>query len=138
MSFGTVSGAWVDARYSNLVVGETASLAVTDLRVVDRSVGFTVIRWTQVDDGTGNPARYRVKHASEINRWRDATIGCSSTVRGTEIGAEIQCSFPSSGYDDDSTFEIQLMSFRLENGVWRGARYSNLAVAPPSPFQGDQ
>jgi hypothetical protein len=145
MSFRTVNGAWVDARFSNLVVGETASLVVDDLRVTERTSagprtgdGRTRVSWTEVDDGTANPARYRLRHAEEIGNWKEATIACSSTIRGDGIGTHIECLFDSSRfYADSQTFELQLMSFRVDSsGAWRNARYSNVAVAPPAPFSG--
>ena len=143
MSFRTVNGSWVGAKFSNLVVGETASLIVDDLEVTERiSAGSTIwdgqtrVSWTEVDDGTGNPARYRLRHADDITSWKEATIACSSTIRGDGIGTYIECVFDSSRhYADSETFELQLMSFRVDaSGAWRNARYSNVAVAPPAPF----
>lgn len=134
MSFRVEDGVWVDAAYSGVATSTTGSTMVDDLRVMERDDGETRVVWTQVDDGTGSPAWYRLKHDTEITRWRDATIACARTLEGDRIRAAMTCRFSSDMYEDDETFEIQLMSFRVVDGVWRDAVYSNLVVVPTEPF----
>jgi hypothetical protein len=132
-AFRSVSGRWVSSTLSGVVRGFTGTYVVDDLRVTERDFGWTSVVWTQVDDGTGNPARYRLKHASEISPWRQATTAC--TVVGTSVGSSISCGIRSRDfYAPEETFEIRLMSFRVENGLWQDARYSNLVVVEDEPF----
>jgi len=98
---------------------------VSDLRVTATSDSKITIQWTQVDDGTGKPASYRVKYSPPPIDWKTATIGCDRTIYGTAIGAPMQCTI--TGLQPGSTYEIQLMSFRIVNGSWQGAKYSNVA-----------
>jgi hypothetical protein len=134
MAFRSVDGVWVASTLSGITIGTTASTAVDDLSVAYREMGGARFVWTQIDDGTGNPARYRLKHASDITNWKDATTIC--TVVGTAVDEQIGCSFASGDfYADEETFEIQLMSYRVDaNGVWRDAKYSNLVVVPDDPY----
>lgn len=101
--------------------------AVTDLEVVRRTSSTIRLRWTQVDNGVGDPAWYRVKYAeTPLEDWKDATIGCRRTIRGNDIGDEIRCTV--SGLDPDTRYDFQLMSFRVEDGRWVGAVFSNVAT----------
>jgi hypothetical protein len=76
-----------------------------------------------VDDGTGNPARYRVKYGQPIWRWGGAATGCN--VTGSAIGQPISCTF-NTGPQSPGALEVQLMSYRVVGGAWVDARYSNL------------
>jgi hypothetical protein len=129
-AFRSEDGVWVASTFSGIVTGSTSSRGVNDLRVAERDLGHTVVRWTQIDDGTGSPANYRVKHASQITNWKEATTMC--TKAGTAVGETITCGFQSEDfYDEDEPFEVQLMSYRVDaNGVWRDALYSNLLFVP--------
>ncbi|MEX2049035.1 MAG: fibronectin type III domain-containing protein, partial [Gemmatimonadota bacterium] len=133
MSFRTVNGVWQGAVYSNVARGSTlaglpdAPREVTDLTVTEVTASEISLSWTQVDDGTGNPAWYRVKYAAPSISWKTATIGCDRSIPGAEIGAEISCTVE--GLRLGTTYDIQLMSYRLVDGVWRDARYSNIATA---------
>jgi uncharacterized membrane protein len=133
MSFRTVDGVWQGAVYSNVARGTTlAGLAdppneVTDFTVTEVTPSEISLSWTQVDDGTGNPAWYRVKYAAPPIFWKTATIGCDRSMPGTEIGAEISCTVE--GLTLGTTYDVQLMSYRVVDGRWRDARYSNIATA---------
>jgi hypothetical protein len=133
-AFRSVNGVWVASTFSGVARGSTRSTHVDDMWVASREEGIMNVKWTEIDDGTGNPARYRLKHARDITNWREATTAC--TVVGHTIGREIRCEFwVGNHYDADETFEIQLMSYRVDsNGVWRDARYSNVVVVPTDPF----
>jgi uncharacterized membrane protein len=133
MSFRTVDGLWQGAVYSNVARGTTlAGLAdppreVTDLTVMEVTTTQVSLSWTQVDDGTGNAAWYRVKYAAPAIAWKTATIGCDRSIPGTEIGAEMSCTIE--GMTLGTTYDVQLMSYRLVDGWWQDARYSNIATA---------
>jgi hypothetical protein len=133
-SFRTVDGVWADAKFSNVAIGSTTPYtgAVDDLRprvrngIEDITSTAVTLTWTQVDDGTGTAARYRVKYATPtIGSWRDATIGCQ--VRGWDDHSAIECAIQSLTPSTD--YEFQLMSYRLVDGVWQNARYSNKTQA---------
>ena len=132
MSFRVVNGSWQGALYSNIARGSTSgstagsAFAVSDLEVTGVTTSTIALSWTQVDDGTGNPAWYRVKYAAPPIDWKTATIGCDRSIRGTEIGSEMTCTIE--GLTPGTTYDVQLMSYRLVNGVWRDARVSNVAT----------
>lgn len=125
MSFRMEDGRWAGARYSNTARATTLQLRadpVTDLAARDVTDAGMTLAWTQVDDGTGEPARYRLRYGPEpMVPWRSGAIGCD--VAGDAIGAEIECTID--GLEPGVTYRALLMSFRLEDGVWVGARYSN-------------
>jgi hypothetical protein len=136
MSYRTdSSGAWIDALYSNVASGATSATssspttpgAVSDLKVLSQSETTLTVGWTQVDDGTGAPAKYRVKYAPPAIIYSSATIGCASTIQGTAIGASISCTIE--GLDSGTTYDVQLMSYRTDSsGAWLDAQYSNVAT----------
>jgi hypothetical protein len=133
MSFRVVDGAWQGALYSNIASGSTSgatAFEVTDLEATGVTSSTIDLSWTQVDDGTGAPAWYRVKYATPPIDWGRATIGCDRTIRGTEIGSEISCTIED--LTPGRTYDVQLMSYRLVDGVWRNARYSNVATTTTS------
>jgi hypothetical protein len=144
MSYRLVGNKWAGAKYSNVASGTTASeeaeeeggddvvtpgpAAVTDLAIGVATGSSVTLEWTQIDDGMGEPARYRVKYASPaIEDWSTATVGCDPRIIGSEIGAPISCT--AEGLSPSTAYEFQLMSYRLESdGSWAGAQYSNLTA----------
>jgi len=81
---------------------------IQGLQVSSVTGSSIAVRWTQVDDGTGEPARYRIKHAVAPFDWESAAIGCDHV--GDEIGAEATCVI-----DDlapNTVYDIQLMAYR--------------------------
>jgi len=143
MSYRSVGGTWRGAQYSNVATGRTGSpsaAAVTDLTVGQTTASSLTVAWTQVDDGTGQPASYRVKYGTSPLSWNTATVGCSS-VAGTAIGAPLSCTIQ--GLPAGTSYDVQLMAFRVVNGVWEGAVYSNIvkgttAAATPGATVGGQ
>ena len=133
MSYRVQGTAWKGAVYSNVATGETATSggtdahAVGDLAIVQPTDSTFAVRWTQVDDGTGGPARYRVKYATPPIDWSSAEHGCD--VTGDQIGAEASCTIE--GLDAGTTYDVQLMSYRLAEGTWtwESAARSNIATA---------
>lgn len=134
MSYGTKGGKWKGAVYSNVAEGQTNTTAsttvkasaVSDLAVVSATDSSLTVRWTQVGDGTGQPAWYRLKYATPSIDWSTATIGCDRTMQGTQIGVQMSCTIQ--GLSAASTYDAQLMSFRVVDGIWVGAVYSNIAT----------
>lgn len=140
MSYRLVNGAWQGAAYSNIVTGETNApgaggaeplngnaAAVTDLSVTTTSATSVTLTWTQVDDGMGQPASYRMKYGPNPIDWPNATIGCDRTIAGDAIGASVSCTV--TGLESGIAHDFQLMSYRLVNGAWEGAVYSNVVNA---------
>src|SRR5687768_18053798 len=60
---------------------------VTDLRVIGSTPTTLTLEWTQVNDGAGAPASYRLKYGPPPIDWKTATIGCDRTMSGTSIGS---------------------------------------------------
>jgi hypothetical protein len=135
MSYRTRAGGWVGAVRSNVASGSTAAPAaspvpggVTDLAVSLIGPTSLTLTWTQVDDGTGAPADYRVKYAIPSINYGSATIGCDRTIEGTAIGAVMSCNI--GGLAPGTTYDVQLMSYRTDStGVWVDALRSNVATA---------
>lgn len=107
---------------------------VTDLAIVDSSPPTLTVSWTQVDDGTGEPAKYRVKYAAPPIDWEEAATAC--TIDGDAIGAELSCEV--TGLAPSTTYDVQLMSYRTVDGVWQGAVYSNVATGETGAALGSE
>ena len=119
---------------------------VTDLRVsaID-STGVT-LTFTQVNDGTGQPAKYDVRYAVAPISWGTATAttsgSCTTPVSGTGIGTALTCQVL--GLKPSTNYEFQLIAFRgtlnqdatfgdLSNVV---AATTNASGSPPPPPPG--
>ncbi|MGE0160384.1 MAG: fibronectin type III domain-containing protein [Gemmatimonadales bacterium] len=127
MSFRSRGGTWHGAQYSNVATARTATssaAAVGDLTIESTGSSSLTLRWTQVDDGSGHPASYRVKYGTQPFSWSTATIACGSTLVGTAIGAPMSCKIE--GLLAGTGYDVQLMSFRVADGVWEGAAHSNV------------
>jgi hypothetical protein len=110
-------------------IGEVSSAvvsanAVEDVTVLAASDSTVTVGWTQVDDGTGNPARYRLKYAAPPLAWSSAELGCD--VTGEAVGASASCTIE--GLDAGATYDFQLMSYRLQGRAWKGAVYSSITT----------
>lgn len=124
MSFRYQDRRWVGAEYSNIATGTTYPLSVDDLEVVGATASTLTLRWTQVQDGRGEPAFYRVRFGSPLDVWKEGTIGCDREIRGTEIGAEMTCTVE--GLDPGTSYELQLYSYYYDDdGKWALPRASN-------------
>jgi hypothetical protein len=133
ISYRNENGVWRNIKYSNVAAGTTttpvarAAGTVDDLVVTGTTDSSLTVRWTQVDDGTGQPASYRVKYAVPPIGYSSATVGCNSTIVGTQIGAQMTCTI--GGLPSATTYDLQLKAFRVVGGVWEGATSSNVATA---------
>ena len=93
---------------------------VTDLAVTGTTESSATLRFTEVDDGTGNPAQYNIRyHLHPIEwGWGQATHveegSCATPVQGQAVGSELTC--VAEGLDPDVKYDFQLVAFRVEDG----------------------
>lgn len=83
--------------------------AVTDLAASAFTTTSATLEWTQVDDGTGNPARYALRYGSPTITW-DAVNGTEVIVEGTAVGAAAGHTY--TGLTAGTTYQFQLVPFR--------------------------
>jgi fibronectin type III domain protein len=87
---------------------------VTDVRVVSVTSNSVTLGFTEVDDGTGQPAKYDVRYAVAPISWGSApkvTQGtCSTPVLGRAIGTPRTCTVL--GLAPSTTYEFQLVAYR--------------------------
>ena len=118
-----------------------APATVSDLIVVAVANTSATLMFTQVDDGTGHPARYDVRYAVAPMSWGSAsptaTGTCATPVSGTTVGVPLTCSIL--GLSAATSYDFQVIAFRgtLNSGAVFGST-SNVASAatlspPPVP-----
>lgn len=95
---------------------------VSDLQVVSSTDASVTLRWTQVDDGTGSPARYAVRYGSPTISWGGAN-GTEISVDGTGVGTPLTYTW--AGLASGTAYEFQLIPYRGTLGA--GAVYSTLS-----------
>src|SRR6185503_1007789 len=87
---------------------------VTDLRVSAIDSSGVTLTFTQVNDGTGQPAKYDVRYAVAPISWGTATAttsgSCTTPVAGTAIGTALTCQVL--GLKPSTNYEFQLIAFR--------------------------
>ena len=142
---GRTANASVGAGYSgpSFAVSSTRPHQVTDLAVVGATSNTVTLRFTEVDDGTGQPASYQIRYQQGSRvKWGSAqrvTQGtCASPMAGTTIGAVRSCTV--AGLAPTTTYAFRLVAFRGTLDV--NATFSSLsnvtsgsttAGEPPSP-----
>ena len=95
------------------VAGTPIFGVVDDLTVVGKTSSTMTVEWTEVNDGTGNPARYLVRWAlSPFSDW-DAWIA-QTIVEPTSIGAT--ASYTATGLNPNTTYTFRLLPFRGSGG----------------------
>jgi uncharacterized protein YjdB len=99
---------------------------VTDLTVVDATGASLTLAFTQVDDGTGNPAKYAVRHGSPTMSWGPASP-TELSIDGTQIGAVLE--YPHNGLETGEEYEFQLVAYRGTLGSATFGGLSNIAAA---------
>ena len=94
---------------------------VADLTVVGTSDSSITLSFTQVNDGTGRPAKYDVRSAAGALTWNSAagvTQGtCATPVAGTAIGANITCTVLGLGASTNYQFQVRALG-RLGYSDW--------------------
>ena len=82
---------------------------VTDLTTTGTSETSVTLRWTQVDDGTGNPANYAVRYGTPTISWGSAH-STEVTVEGTTTSGSIGYTF--TGLEPGTDYQFRLVSYR--------------------------
>jgi len=100
---------------------------VDDLEVVGSTDSTLTVAWTQVDDGAGAPAWYRLEHGESPTDWWSAGLGCGAAIEGEAIGARRSCTVD--GLAPSTSYEVRVVSYRMENGASTGAAYSPVSLA---------
>lgn len=92
---------------------------IADLRVTIVNATDVTIAYTEVDDGTGQPAKMDIRFATPTISWGTAasvTSGtCSSAVAGTTIGATKTCTV--TGLSLTTPYQFQGVPYRGTLGV---------------------
>ena len=116
---------------------------VTDLRTTSSTTSSVSLAFTEVDDGTGSPAHYRVRYAMSATNplWPDeyttVTEGeCANPVEGAQVDATFTCEVP--GLESGTSYDFRLIAYRYdEDGSRVFGGPSNIATdetagsAPP-------
>jgi len=92
----------------------TSPGTVTDLKASVTGSSSVTLSFTQVNDGTGQPAKYDVRYAVAPISWGSApstTSGtCTPPVAGTAIGSQISCTVL--GLAPATNYNFQLIAYR--------------------------
>ena len=107
---------------------------ITDLAVAAVTPGSVTLSFTEVDDGTGQPAQYDVRYAVAPMSWGAApsvTQGsCATPVSGTTIGADRTCTIL--GLTSGTRYQFQVVAFRgTLNGDAVFGELSNVVEGQP-------
>jgi len=93
--------------------------AVTDLALAGVTDTSATLTFTEVSDGTGQPASYDVRFAAGTISWgsaTDVTRGtCAKPLAGTTVGARRSCTVL--GLSPTTAYGFQLVAFRGTLGV---------------------
>lgn len=87
---------------------------VTDLQAAATGSTSVTLSFTQVNGGTGQPAKYDVRYAVAPISWGSATSTtngtCTTPVAGTAIGSQLSCTVL--GLTPATNYGFQLVAFR--------------------------
>lgn len=115
---------------SNLVSAVTESdppTVVDDLRVSSVTSTSATLQWTQVDDGTGLAASYRLAFGSPSVNWGDASR--ARLVPGTSIGSTRTSTIE--GLTSGTNYAFQLETIRAGASEGGSGAFSNTVAATP-------
>ena len=115
---------------------------VSDLNVGATTDASATLSFTQVDDGTGQPAKYEVRYAAPPMTWGSATSvaagSCAAPFAGTATSGGISCNV--AGLSAATSYNFQVISFRgalnagaVFGGVSNVASGSTTGGTPPPP-----
>src|SRR3989442_352707 len=110
----TTGGVTGTATLTVTVPVSTKPGTVTDLSVAGVTTSGVTLAFTEVDDGTGQPASYDIRSAPGTLAWGSAasvTSGtCASPLAGSAIGAKRSCTVL--GLTASTGYYFQLVAFR--------------------------
>jgi Bacterial Ig-like domain (group 2)/Fibronectin type III domain len=114
---------------------------VTDLAVTSTDTSSATLRFTEVDDGTGAPARYQIRYYEGVMGWNWGAATpvsegtCADVVEGTSIGGTRSCTV--SNLAASTRYDVQLVAYRgvLNAGAVHGL-LSNLATGTTTAVNG--
>jgi hypothetical protein len=124
---GTLGVNAVFGALSNVASGTTGAVTVTatqpgmvtDLAVAGVTASSVTLAFTEVSDGTGQPASYDIRSAPGTLAWGAATDvaqgTCAVPLAGTSIGAKRTCTVL--GLAAATGYQFQLVAFRGTLGV---------------------
>jgi hypothetical protein len=98
-----------ESTASLVVQGLPDPAGVTDLSVASVTDSTVTLEWTQVDDGTGQPANYALRYATPSISWGPAG-DTEQVVPGIGIG--MVSSFTWEGLNSSTSYEFQLVPYR--------------------------
>jgi len=103
---------------------------VSDLAVASVTDSSVAVSFTEVNDGTGQPASYDIRYTVGAMSWGFATPvprgSCTTPVAGSAIGAKRTCTVL--GLASSTGYQFQLVAFRgVLNGVAVFGGLSNVA-----------
>lgn len=135
-----------DSTAQRRTSGSTSKPAtVTDLSVVAIADTTATISFTQVNDGTGLPAKYELRYATAPISWGTAASvasgTCSTPIAGTAIGTKLTCTV--NGLSPSTAYNFQIVAFRgtlnvnavfgALSAVTAGTTTSGPVITPPPP-----
>jgi len=87
---------------------------VNDLAIASVTDTSVTLVFTEVDDGTGQPAKYDIRWAVDPISWTSASSvtngSCRTPVAGTTIGARRSCRVL--GLQPSTAYQFQMVAFR--------------------------
>jgi uncharacterized protein YjdB len=111
---------------------------VSDLAVTSTTQTEVSIQFTQVSDGTGEPASYQVRWGpAPSTNWGGMTPvsagTCAGVVQGTAVGQQRTCTV--AGLTAGTSYDIQLVAYRgsMADGSAVFGEYSNSVRATTAP-----
>jgi hypothetical protein len=131
-SYRVVNGVWQDNRRSNVATGTVLANAnpVVDLAASSATDTTLTVRWTEVGDGNGGAAWYRVRYSAPPFAWSSGQVACDA-VAGTTVGAEKTCTIR--GLSAESAYDVQVQSYRNAAAGSEGEMLSNVARGATEP-----
>jgi uncharacterized protein YjdB len=82
---------------------------VQDLAVMDVTETTVTLRWTQVDDGEGNPASYSLRYGTPTISW-GAAYPTEVSLEGSGVGSSLEYTWTE--MDSGTDYQFQLVSYR--------------------------
>ena len=115
---------------------------VSDLNVTATTDATATLSFSQVDDGSGQPAKYDVRYASGPMAWGSAASvasgSCATPLTGTATSGAMSCSV--AGLSASTSYNFQIVAFRgtlnagaVFGGVSNVASGTTTGGSPPPP-----